>query len=171
MRENKCHLRLVNCLSASAAALMRCVLGVRQERCDITVGGSYWRSVHAADQYLWAIKTSQNDMRSVVAGAGSGGFGASEKASDPVWLLCKLHTHVCNAFPCLWFAAFKRTFVSEGNMNGAFAEWSACSGLWFCPFDACIDEKRSCARWLHARVFVPVHYIRLMNVEQMTLKW
>lgn len=117
---------------------------------------------------LWASKTSRNDMGSVVASAGSSGFGAYEEASDQVWLPCKLRAHVCNLFPWLWFAAFKRIFVSEGNMNGAFCRVKR---LWFRPFDAWIYEKRSCAWRLHARVCASVHYIRLMNAEQMALKW
>lgn len=114
-KENKCHLRLVNCLSRTLQQhKIRRVLGTRQEHHDNTVRGCHRRNMHIAS------KTSQSNMRSVVTGAGSGGFRAFEEASDPVRLPCKLPVHIFNLFPRLWFAAFKHTFVSEGNLNGAF---------------------------------------------------
>lgn len=69
---------------------------------------------------LWAFKTSQNDIRSVVAGAGSGGFGASEKAPDPVWLPCKLRTRL-QCFPSSLICCIQ-THLCFGRKH----EWSVC---------------------------------------------
>lgn len=124
MRENKCHLRLVNCLSRS----------LQQPRWDVSPGcvksmvTSSWVEVTGAActwptvplrfpkpagtmwGLLWLVLVLVLVDR-IRQPQTQFGFPAS---------CLRARAHVCNLVPRLWFAAFKRTFVSEGNMNGAF---------------------------------------------------
>lgn len=170
VRENKCHLRLANCLSRS----------LQQHWWDVSPG---------------CVKRIVTSLREEVTGTACT-WPTSElpklagMIQGLLWLVLVLVVLECMMKPQTQYdfpASCARTsvifspvfdllhsntplFLKETWMERS-AEWSACTGLWFRPFDACIYERRSCARRLRARVCASVHYIRLMNAEQMALKW